>query len=625
MEDELTLRDLVEILRRKKGWIFGLTLLAIILGGVYAFLLAKPVYQSYAVLGVNPLDIKARLESKIELQPANVLPPETLETLLLSQEVLVKTAESLLKLPELPEEWRNLTREELAATLKDSLELKVASSKSPQQGEIKGTIITAKLQAEASRPELASEIANRWAQFSVYDLNKIPTAQLEANLKAISDQLPEAEEAFRKAQTDWEEFQRRSKLESYKKELAYRIAKGVNITKDLENIEQSLRVNEKRLQAIRDRMALEAGRYPGRPSEADLVFVGKDLPSALQTLSKRLAEARKSYQERRQALDQLKREFPIETWKQELSKYQSRLASIELKLKELRTQKALVETKLASTQGMLSSTPMRLTLKREVTKEPVTLALKQKPSDLAGLILENEALNPLYTSLEKRASDLKTQLASIEAETKALTEERAELQSRERELRGKLTDTLSKMEALQIELGAAKKHYESLNHLYTTYQGLTKKVFIEPDQSRYQSLKSKELGLELEISTLKAQREGLLEWQAQNQKRMEELKRLVAATQLEADRLQENLRLTKETYLALKQKQTDLKIELASVEGSYAQVLAPAYPDPEPVAPKKALILALSGILGLMLGVFAAFVSAALEAPPESPAATQEA
>jgi uncharacterized protein involved in exopolysaccharide biosynthesis len=96
-----------------------------------------------------------------------------------------------------------------------------------------------------------------------------------------------------------------------------------------------------------------------------------------------------------------------------------------------------------------------------------------------------------------------------------------------------------------------------------------------------------------------------------------ELRRRIAKASAAADRLQENLRLTKETYLALKQKQTDLRIELASLQNSLAQVLSPAYPIPEPVAPKKGLILALSGFLGLMLGVFAAFISAALEPPPE--------
>jgi len=50
-----------------------------------------------------------------------------------------------------------------------------------------------------------------------------------------------------------------------------------------------------------------------------------------------------------------------------------------------------------------------------------------------------------------------------------------------------------------------------------------------------------------------------------------------------------------------------------------AQVIAPAYPIYEKVAPKRGLIFALAVALGLMLGVMGAFVAEALR-PRETPA-----
>jgi uncharacterized protein involved in exopolysaccharide biosynthesis len=89
----------------------------------------------------------------------------------------------------------------------------------------------------------------------------------------------------------------------------------------------------------------------------------------------------------------------------------------------------------------------------------------------------------------------------------------------------------------------------------------------------------------------------------------------VAKAQVEQDRVNQALELAKNAYLALTQKKTDLQIELASSQNSLAQVIAPAYPIYEKVAPKRGLILALAVALGLMLGVMGAFLAEALRQP----------
>ena len=434
MEDELTLRDLVEILRRKRALILGVFLGATLLGAVYAFILAKPQYESYAILGVNPLEIKARLESKIELRPANILTPDTLNTLLESREILIKTAQGVQDAEDLPAKWRDLTTEELANVLRDSMRIKVVTKKVQ-----KGTVLTAKLQSIAPSPNLAAKIANQWAETSVRTLDKLTTGQLDANLEAISQQLPSAEQAFRKAQKDWEDFQKTNMLSA---------------------------------------------------------------------------------------------------WQVELKQVESRLATISKRLGEIPTELAKIEAELNAVRKQLAKTPLHYSLTKSIVEDPLAanLAASRGLEALKGLKLISQQLNPGRLYLERR----------------------------------------------ELELYNAREK------------------------------------LSRELSALQAE-------QTRQAQRAEELRKQIAAAKLKEDHLSETLRLTKETYLALKQKQTDLQIELASLKGSFAQVISPAYPDPEPVAPKKALILALSAVLGLMLGVFAAFVSAALEAPPESPAATPEA
>ena len=104
----------------------------------------------------------------------------------------------------------------------------------------------------------------------------------------------------------------------------------------------------------------------------------------------------------------------------------------------------------------------------------------------------------------------------------------------------------------------------------------------------------------------------------ENLKRVEDriafLRERISKAQAEQERLRQELVVAKNAYLALVQKKTDLQIELASSQNSLAQVIAPAYPIYEKVAPKRGLIFALALALGLMLGVMAAFVAEALRA-----------
>lgn len=100
---------------------------------------------------------------------------------------------------------------------------------------------------------------------------------------------------------------------------------------------------------------------------------------------------------------------------------------------------------------------------------------------------------------------------------------------------------------------------------------------------------------------------------AQVESRINLLKERVAKAQVEEERVRQALELSRNAYVALVQKRTDLQIELASSQNSLAQVIAPAYPIYEKVAPKRALILALAVFLGLGLGVMMAFMAEALK------------
>lgn len=430
-EDELSLRDLVLLLRRKQRWIWLFTFLSLLVGAVYAFVIAKPVYESSAVLSVSPLKVKAQLEEKIQLQQRGLLTFEGLKALAFSQENLARTLELARKnSASWPESWEGLDEAALLARLQEKLSLANKTAKTASPGEPPTLIAVQK--ARAGDPALAAALANAWAKVTAQMVNDLPARQLKANLRALAEQIEPAESAYRAAQEAWRAFKARDERDA---------------------------------------------------------------------------------------------------WKTELKKNEVRIAEIASRLASIPTELKIRQAVIAALRRELASTPEKLILRSALVANPLAEAaafeLEPRLGALRNLAMQNETINPTYIDAKRKLQELSVQVARIQREQAAL---QAELKERT--------------------------------------------------------------------------------------ERAAELRKRIADAQAEAERLSENLRLTKETYLALKQKQTDLKIELASLQNSLAQVLSPAYPIPEPVAPRKMLILALSGFLGLMVGVFAAFLSAALEPPP---------
>ena len=79
--EELTLRDILEILKRQKAWILTLPLLFGAVALIYGFFVAEPTYASTATLSVAPVQVQAQLEQRIQVQQATPITFEGLKAL----------------------------------------------------------------------------------------------------------------------------------------------------------------------------------------------------------------------------------------------------------------------------------------------------------------------------------------------------------------------------------------------------------------------------------------------------------------------------------------------------------------------------------------------------------------
>ena len=101
-QDELSLRDIVEVLRRHRVYLWAFPLILAALALIYGFLIAEPTYASTATLSVAPVQVQAQLEQRIQVQQATPITFEGLKALALSEETVGEVWEALRKEGKLP-------------------------------------------------------------------------------------------------------------------------------------------------------------------------------------------------------------------------------------------------------------------------------------------------------------------------------------------------------------------------------------------------------------------------------------------------------------------------------------------------------------------------------------------
>ncbi|TBH21919.1 Wzz/FepE/Etk N-terminal domain-containing protein [Thermus thermamylovorans] len=209
--DELSLRDILETLRRQWGLILSLPLLGLLGAFVYGFFLAKPLYASTATLGVRPLPG----------QDQTALPLEELRALAFSPEVAREVWEALEREGQLPPAWQEggegLGPQRMIRGF--SLESQAIHQQVGFQGH--SFTVVASLSVRAPSPEAAARAADLWAEAVVRRLRDLLSARVEAQLGFLEGPLAEAREAYRQAQAAWAAFWQSSSLERNLAELVF--------------------------------------------------------------------------------------------------------------------------------------------------------------------------------------------------------------------------------------------------------------------------------------------------------------------------------------------------------------------------------------------------------------------
>lgn len=113
----------------------------------------------------------------------------------------------------------------------------------------------------------------------------------------------------------------------------------------------------------------------------------------------------------------------------------------------------------------------------------------------------------------------------------------------------------------------------------------------------------------IEVAKLQAKETALRQAIAVTETQLETLRVDLAEKQIAQERLQDKVQTLKDTYSDFSKKYEETRIaESARIADTNLAIVAPATVPSRPVKPKKALNVAIAGVLGLMVGVFLVFI-----------------
>ncbi len=448
--DEPTLRDIVEVLQRRRVYLWTIPLAFAVLALIYGFFIAEPTYASTATLSVAPVQVQTQLEPRIQVQQATPITFEGLRALALSEETVGEVWEALRKEGRLPTRWQDRGSLRGIERMMRDLKVKDISPKLQAVNPNQVPPIVASFTVNAPDPQVAAKAANLWVEAVQRRVNAIPLARLEASLKALEEQIAPAEKAYREAQARWEAFTKTTILAQDKAELDAKTAERVSLDQELAGLERDLAAVQGRIQATLAEVRRQEAIVPiGTPSE-QLAVINKRLQEAQAALKVEVERARQAYMAAARTLEAFKGREQIPVWQAELGAYTEAYASAQARLvgiqKDLAQKRALLqdaEARLAEYKAQLPSLSIENLVAGMTVREAEALVAERLKEADARLKQAEGA----WTEFQ-RASQLEVwkrqlggyadRVASIRQRLESLTTERAlketRLQETEKEL-----------------------------------------------------------------------------------------------------------------------------------------------------------------------------------------------
>ncbi|MEF3244431.1 MAG: hypothetical protein K6343_00385 [Caldisericaceae bacterium] len=555
-EEEVELRDYINVLVKRKKLIIGITLIAVLISGLLSYFVLPKTYEAEMTFLVANPNIGTSAPASTFEQAVN---PMTFIT-----NPSITTYSELIKSPSFLEtiiSENGFSKELTPLTLSQSI-----SVTNPKDSNL---II---VKVELSDPEQAYKIAKSISE-------KFPKYAQDLNKVDISSLVSFIEGEIQKAEKDLE-----AKEKAYKDSLSTFVSDIlVRAKKELQEKEASYLTEASKLAT--DELNLALTNLLKATNEYQAFLASTD---NITVLTKK-----------------------IDVRLSELSQYQDTLSKLQISIET-------THAKLADLTKQISKESQFVTLKQSVADSPfLTQLISDNPNfkELANLQMESTQLNPLYQQLSSQISTLQATLTEITkqaSETKKISEENLkEIYALQKELANKQVT----LEKLQKSLDVAKDDYANA---FTHYRDFSSMLSLNTSGllARVATFKTRQAQLiALKRSLDEAQANYSIAFSIYKDNSvlnnidiggLISLDPTLRDEQLKYISLKRNLALAQDKYALLKNGYNEAKILGTMNIENLKLALGPVLPE-KPVKPNKKLNIAIAGVSALFFSVLLAF------------------
>ncbi|MBL7145634.1 MAG: hypothetical protein ISS76_15460 [Phycisphaerae bacterium] len=555
-EDEIDLREYVQVLVKRKKLIIGIFLVAVISAAIASLFLPK-VYKASASIMVTPSKIQSVLSpARLFLDPGKERQGEyvvqkptisipTHRTLLMSTGVLQRVMTSL----------------KSAGKLDEDLAIEGFSGRLEVKGTEETNVLS--LSVKDHDPGRASEAANIWAEEYIKYSQKLIGGEILGSGKFVLEQFKRAEDDLAKADAAVKDFDVKERLSLMEIELAEDVNQLVSHYEKVHKLGFTLA--EKRYLLLRTDENIAAmtkdgvwiGAF-GITALGEKQFADESLNDTQRALRQKTLRVKLAFETSRKKRDGFVNESGIDSLKAEVTRKRDDLLDDKALLAQIRE---LSE----ATKANLKSENRLETLKQ--FQGPIA----ENMSDLT--IWEILSLAEGYNFFDTRGQSL---TAKVDKQGKEL-----------KELEKAVFDCNDQLGILEENLDRAQLDYDFYHEKF--------KALVEEKNSA-----------ELEIARLEYELAYSRDMVSKLEGKVETLKTLINEKTLKLAELEREFAIETKAYESMASKVEEARIAQAMELGE-VKTVSTAFEPQYPVAPRKKLIVAIAGFVSLMLGIFAAF------------------
>ncbi len=575
-EYEIDLRKVFLLLWNKKWIIIGLVIIAMLGAFIHGFILTDRTYESRAEVLIIP-----PLYTEIEVSE---IPPPTYMSIASSQLTFQEIIEKL--------DLRDEENELIAPrSLERMVDLEIMDEE--DQG-----VLALIFEATNTDPDLPSRIVNTWAEIFMEDVLEIRQAEIEDIANVITRRYEETEEKLDKTLEELRAFQEKARLdrlearkEAYKSQVERNEEELLSLTRELGKKTAQL-----------DRIGLILSDM----QDEDGTWLGGLTNEEISEMRPEMYEAVKNYRGFREKLFSFRKENDIQAKTALLDFHETELSTYRGQKSELEQNYNLVKKQMEKIEKVLAREHDRWELEKSLSEDAFwdRIFSPDEIEVLSQLVLTEEIVNPIYSSLRDQKADLEVEFGALPGQIDYYDNIIEETEERISQIREEILTLEEQEEEIRSDLDLYSSLYSQR-------------------QSNFEDLKDEYFSLGVGIEKLETKKEFLKIEQEQIEESLDKLESQFWDFEIQEERLERKVSDYESTYKSLSRRAEDARLAMAE-QTSDVRFISQAVPPGEPVGRGTVLNMALAGVLAGMIGVFGVFFREFLKGDEKKEQVTKE-